>query len=67
MVNILSGGLHAEHGMDVQDFLFIPASAKTIESIKSIGKCVNLLKNVSLNCYQSYFWRVLTGNRRSNI
>lgn len=29
MVNILSGGLHAGRGMDVQDFLAIPASAKT--------------------------------------
>lgn len=27
MVNILSGGLHAGRGMDVQDFLAIPASA----------------------------------------
>ncbi len=31
MVNILSGGLHAQHGMDVQDFLAIPASAESIE------------------------------------
>ena len=29
MVNILSGGLHAGRGMDVQDFLAIPASAKS--------------------------------------
>jgi len=27
MVNILSGGLHASHGMDVQDFLVIPVGA----------------------------------------
>ena len=31
MVNILSGGLHAGRGMDVQDFLAIPASADSIE------------------------------------
>ena len=29
MVNILSGGLHARHGMDVQDFLLIPVGAAT--------------------------------------
>lgn len=31
MVNILSGGLHAGRGMDVQDFLAIPARAASIE------------------------------------
>jgi enolase len=31
MVNILSGGLHAGRGMDVQDFLAVPASATSIE------------------------------------
>lgn len=31
MVNILSGGLHAERGMDIQDFLFVPATATSIE------------------------------------
>ncbi len=31
MVNILSGGLHAGRGMDVQDFLAIPASARSSE------------------------------------
>lgn len=31
MVNILSGGLHAGRGMDVQDFLAIPVSATSIE------------------------------------
>jgi len=31
MVNILSGGLHAGRGMDVQDFLAIPASAGSID------------------------------------
>jgi len=31
MVNILSGGMHAGGGMDVQDFLAIPAHATTIE------------------------------------
>jgi len=31
MVNILSGGLHARGGMDVQDFLAVPASASSIE------------------------------------
>jgi enolase len=31
MVNILSGGLHAGRGMDVQDFLVVPAGAGSIE------------------------------------
>lgn len=35
MVNILSGGLHAGRGMDVQDFLAIPISAtSTLEAIQ---------------------------------
>jgi enolase len=38
MVNILSGGLHAGRGMDVQDFLAIPASARsTSEAIEMIA------------------------------
>ncbi len=38
MVNILSGGLHAGRGMDVQDFLAIPASARSIaESIEMVA------------------------------
>lgn len=38
MVNILSGGLHAGRGMDVQDFLAIPASAgSTSEAIEMIA------------------------------
>ncbi len=32
MVNILSGGLHAGRGMDVQDFLAVPLSAEDYES-----------------------------------
>lgn len=31
MVNILSGGLHAGRGMDIQDFLFVPALAHSVE------------------------------------
>ncbi len=31
MVNILSGGLHASRGMDVQDFLAVPVAARSIE------------------------------------
>jgi len=42
MVNILSGGLHAGKGMDVQDFLFVPASAKTFdEAVFQIAKVRN--------------------------
>ncbi|WP_172652544.1 phosphopyruvate hydratase [Rhodococcus opacus] len=38
MVNILSGGLHAGRGMDVQDFLAVPASATTIdEALTMVG------------------------------
>lgn len=35
MVNVLSGGLHAGRGMDFQDFLFIPSSARTIDEAVS--------------------------------
>jgi enolase len=39
MVNILSGGLHAGRGMDVQDFLVIPAAAQSIaEAIDLAGR-----------------------------
>jgi len=39
MVNILSGGLHAGRGMDVQDFLAIPASAHSIaEAIDLVSR-----------------------------
>ena len=38
MVNILSGGLHADGGMDIQDFLFIPAGIKNMtEAIHKIA------------------------------
>jgi enolase len=38
MVNILSGGLHARGGMDVQDFLAIPARAQSIaEAIHTVA------------------------------
>ena len=37
MVNILSGGLHAGRGMDVQDFLAIPASAESMEDAIEIA------------------------------
>lgn len=39
MVNILSGGLHAGRGMDVQDFLAVPASAaSTEEAIEMVSR-----------------------------
>lgn len=39
MVNILSGGLHASGGMDVQDFLAIPARATSIaDAIHTISR-----------------------------
>jgi enolase len=40
MVNILSGGLHAGRGMDVQDFLAIPSGAASIE--QAIGHVARL-------------------------
>ena len=47
MVNILSGGLHAGRGMDVQDFLVVPAAATgiaealhVVERIRSTGTAV---------------------------
>jgi len=42
MVNILSGGLHASRGMDVQDFLAIPARARSIaDAIHMISRVRN--------------------------
>lgn len=39
MVNILSGGLHASRGMDVQDFLAIPARASSMaDAIHTIAR-----------------------------
>jgi enolase len=38
MVNILSGGLHAGRGMDVQDFLAVPVSASNMfDAIRLVG------------------------------
>lgn len=38
MVNILSGGLHAGRGMDVQDFLAVPVSAtSSLEAMRLVG------------------------------
>jgi enolase len=38
MVNILSGGMHAGKGMDIQDFLFIPLRAESFpEAVKQIA------------------------------
>jgi len=42
MINILSGGLHAGRGMDVQDFLAIPASAG------SIGEAIEMIAGVRI-------------------
>jgi enolase 1/2/3 len=36
MVNLLSGGLHAGRGMDIQDFLVVPAQAASIEQAIAI-------------------------------
>lgn len=42
MINILSGGLHAGRGMDVQDFLAIPANAKSMhEAIELASRLRN--------------------------
>jgi enolase len=39
MVNILSGGLHAGRGMDVQDFLAVPIGATTIlEAVQMVAR-----------------------------
>jgi enolase len=39
MVNILSGGVHAGHAMDVQDFLVLPARADSIdEAIHTVSR-----------------------------
>jgi enolase len=47
MVNILSGGMHAGRGMDVQDFLAIPARADSIdEAIHTITRVRNAATEV---------------------
>ncbi len=48
MVNILSGGLHAGRGMDVQDFLAIPARATSIDdAIHTMSRVRNAATEVS--------------------
>lgn len=48
MVNILSGGLHAGRGMDVQDFLAIPASASSIdEAIHMVARLRNAASEIA--------------------
>ena len=42
MVNILSGGLHAGRGMDVQDFLAVPACATTFSDALKIVSHVRM-------------------------
>ncbi|MFA5520480.1 MAG: phosphopyruvate hydratase [Castellaniella sp.] len=42
MVNILSGGMHARHGMDVQDFLAIPVRAASMaDAIHQLSRVRN--------------------------
>ena len=49
MVNILSGGLHAGRGMDVQDFLAVPASATSIdEAISMVSRVRTAATEASL-------------------
>jgi enolase len=48
MVNILSGGLHAVGGMDLQDFLALPVGADSMqEAIHSIARVRNAAAEVS--------------------
>ncbi len=48
MTNILSGGLHAGHGMDVQDFLAVPMRASSIdEAIHLIARVRSAATEVS--------------------
>ncbi len=54
MVNILSGGMHAGHNLDFQDFLVVPASAETFSD--ALQTCVefywamrDLLREQGLN------------------
>ena len=47
MVNILSGGLHAGRGMDVQDFLAVPAGARSMdEAIEVASRVRNAAERV---------------------
>jgi len=48
MINILSGGLHAGRGMDVQDFLAIPASATSLdEALRIVARVRNAASAVA--------------------
>jgi enolase len=48
MTNILSGGLHAGRGMDVQDFLAVPMRASSIdEAIRLVGRVRSAATEVS--------------------
>jgi enolase len=47
MVNILSGGLHAGRGMDVQDFLAVPVSASNVlDAIQMVAEVRNAATEV---------------------
>jgi enolase len=48
MVNILSGGLHARRGMDVQDFLVVPVRANTMPEALHIASRVRAAADVAL-------------------
>jgi enolase len=56
MVNILSGGLHAGRGMDVQDFLAVPASATTMDEALAL---VGLLRSAAAEVMQERGLRTL--------
>lgn len=48
MVNILSGGLHAGRGMDVQDFLVVPVGAKNMAEALHIAERVRAAASEAL-------------------
>lgn len=50
MVNIFSGGLHANRGMDVQDFLAVPASSTSMEEALVV---VGTLRSTATDVLQS--------------
>jgi enolase len=48
MVNILSGGLHAGRGMDIQDFLAIPVSADCFgDALHAVGRVRNAASRIA--------------------
>lgn len=47
MLNIINGGKHADSGLDIQEFMIVPAKAKTFcEALQWAGETYHVLKDI---------------------